>query len=128
MHQGQVLALPSGTHEMVLWSPWIPKGGDRAVFTYELVATFGSVAAFEIEVWTKAREDRSTQGTRIAVSGDFSNVSGTLFYTAPGINGFDEIYRVRIRFEGDDSGGGIGAVVIYRFLEPTWFVLAGSQS
>ena len=121
MYQGHLLSLP-GTNTVSLWGQWMTKGGDLAVMTYEIVSTIGGGNVFGIEIWTKSREDRSSEGTQIASTGDFTNYSGTNFYTAT-VDDFEELYRVKVVFEADGGGS-----LLYRLLEPTWFNKGGTNS
>ena len=122
MYQGQLLSVP-GTDAISLWGPWMTKGGDHAVMTYEVMSDVGGGNTFGVEVWTKAREDRSSEGTQIASTSDFTNYGGTNFYAAT-VEDFDEMFRVKISFEAGEGGGSL----IYRFLDPTWFNKGGSNS
>ncbi len=118
--RGQLLSIPD-TNTMALWGAWLSKGGDHAVMTYEILSSIGSSNVFDIEVWTKAREDRSSEGTKIS-TGSFAQYGSTNFYTAT-IDDFEELFRIKIVFEATDGGS-----LIYRMLEPTWFNKAGTNS
>jgi hypothetical protein len=116
MHIGElILAPPSGTRVYV--TPWLPRQADNAYVTYELFNLIGSPTV-TVAVYHK---DRDEQGSALdaghKLSGTFSAVTGTNFWTQK-FSGLRELLRFQITVQAN-SAALEGAY--YRFLQPTWF-------
>ena len=118
-----------------LFTEWLDREADNAIFTYEAIYVFGS-AVLDVEVYTKNSEDTGP-GTKITAitkttSGRFTKLKITG-------NNLKEMLRFKIVVTGDPIGGQLLAptpctdaeeldisilavsYAVYRFLETTWF-------
>lgn len=111
MHIGRVLIVDSET-DTVLFTDWMPRQGDHAVFTTELITAIG--ADFAVEVYHKNSED---SGPGAAV-GSLVAATTTLGLHEKQFSGLKELVRYRITVSA--TAGNMGGV-IYRFLQVTWF-------
>ncbi len=117
MIQGQWLMADDSAVQKVL-SPWAPRGGDNAIFTYERVVTVGS-PTLTVKVLHKNLDEI---GNGVAISGSFAQISGSSFYKLQ-LGGLKELVRFQYELQGE--GGLIGAALV-RMLAPTWFNTANA--
>lgn len=122
MHIGTLLmTFGSSAHEY--YTPWFSKGADNGYFTYEIIRqNFGTGGTpspgFSVEVYTKNVEDVGSQGT--AVSGSWTNLTGTSFYQFQATN-LRQLVRFKITVKGGTTPPTGQEGVVYRFLPPTWY-------
>lgn len=111
MHIGRVLIVDSD-EDTVLFTDWMPRQGDHAVFTAELITAIG--ADFAVDVYHKNSED-SGPG---AVLGALVGATTTLGLHKKQFSGLKELvrYRITVSATADKMGG-----IIYRFLQVAWF-------
>jgi hypothetical protein len=119
MHIGTLLMTLGGGSTEEYYTPWFPKGADNAVFTYEIIRqNFGAGGSFQVEVFTKNREDIGSNGTsKGAIS---TNFSGTTFYEHD-VADLKELVRFKIKLIPGSSEPTGQAGVVYRILPPTWY-------
>ena len=92
-----------------VFTPWIQRQADNAIFTWEAIQLFGGTS-IDVKVFSKAKED-SGEGAEVGPSSWTS--SGSLRYST--FTGLLEMIRFKVSASGGAAGG------IYRLLEPTWF-------
>lgn len=114
MHIGHTI-IQADESETILFSPWLNRSADNAVFTYEEIQLGGSSTQLEVKVYTKNTEETGDGSAR---SETFASVGSSSVKTAR-FNGLEEMVRFRFRVHS----GSIGETnfAIYRMLEPTWF-------
>jgi hypothetical protein len=132
MHIGEILM--SGD---VAFSPWFPREADNAIFTLQIIATFGESVALTVEVFSKNSEDTgpgSEVGNAITWETVDSNAAfkAAQFLVNGSFSGFDELVRFKFSVStGSDQlpvAAGFAQLdasdmmwVRYRMLMPTWF-------
>ena len=120
MFEAQLLTASSSVE---VYSPWFPRGGDSARFTLDVIkshATSGATITFEVEAWTKNREETG-DGADADTSVSISSVSGrtTTEWLSTSSVGFKEL--VRYRFILGNSGKSGTVWILFRMLPPVWF-------
>lgn len=98
-----------------VFSPWIPRGGDNARFTFEVAAI--SNAKLTVYVYHKNAEE--TGNGAVAAITNFSFVNTTGIDTKEWL-GLKELVRFLLIVECDDEQSEVGWVS-FRFLNCVWF-------
>ena len=117
MHIGPTLVtLETGAKHY--YTPWFPRGGDNAYFTYEVIQKFlatGGSPGFTVTVYTKNVEDPGSEGTSFT----FTQIGSTAFYEAACAN-LKQLVRFKITIAPGTDLTIYAQGVTYRFLPPTW--------
>lgn len=114
MHLGRQLLAHSEGESMSVFTDWMPRGGDRAVFTAELITVIG--ATMTVTVFHKNSEETGP-GTS---AGPVVSSTSTLGLHPAEIGPLKEMVRYEITVT---SSSGLGAI-LYRMHSPTWFDVA----
>lgn len=130
MHSGKVLMANAD-----VYTPWMSRGGDNAIFTFETIVANAS-AALTVRAYHKdpettgdgAEVSLTNQGAAWATIGSSNLTQGTYQVGENGFTGFLEWVRFRITVsnplvdaaEGDFNSNEVG-IVLYRFLQHLWF-------
>ena len=124
---GQALLSQNSTTGNVYYSPWFPRGGNKAVFSCELIAsadTTNDIDAFNIEVETKNAEDSDkdavTLGSANSITlGTDENI--TSFESGAGLSSASQGFKELARFKYTVTAKANGlAWVHFRMLHPSW--------
>ena len=116
MHIGQWLMTETGAGKIKVFSPWFPRGGDNAIFTYEKIFLIGG-QTFTVKVVHKIIDTAGDGAVATAASGwNWTNASGTSLWTAR-YDKLKELVRFQFELEATDDV----ARILYRMLNPTWF-------
>jgi hypothetical protein len=116
MHLGRQLLARPNAEEVSVFTDWIPRGGDRAVFTAELVTVID--AELTVEVFHKNGEETGP-GTS---AGTVVSSTSTLGLHPAEIGSLKEMVRYKITVAGTNASA-LGAI-LYRLHPPTWFDVA----
>jgi hypothetical protein len=116
MHLGRQLLAPANDEQVSVFTDWMPRAGDRAVFTAELVTAID--ARLTVEVFHKNREDTGP-GTS---AGTVVSATATTGLHAAEIGSLKELVRYKITVSGTSSTA-LGAI-LYRMHPPTWLDVA----
>ena len=108
------LLMSDGVSPTVVYSPWMARGADNAVFTVELIA-MESGGKITVDVFHKNSEDVG-DGTVFSGVSLVRNSEGRSSDTWSGLK---ELVRYRIKCQSDfiDSP----AWILFRMLSPVWF-------
>lgn len=112
MHLGRVL-VADGETDTVVFTDWMPRQGDHAVFTADLIASIE--AQFTVEIFHKNSEDTGPGAWKATLA----SATTTLGLHPATVSNLKEMVRYRITVSG--NGSGKTAAVIYRLLQITWF-------
>lgn len=120
MHIGTLL-IPFGAEASYSYfTPWFPRGGDNAWFTYEIIdQNFGTGGSFVVNTYTKNREDSGSEGTLVMSDSDWGAIGGTNFFHGEA-NNLRDLVRFKVTIMGGETPTGPEGV-IYRILPPTWY-------
>jgi hypothetical protein len=99
-----------------VYGVWIPRKGDNAILTMEVVENYLTDITFA--VYTKNYEDPG-DGVASGVSASFADTTGR---QSVEITGCEELIRVKVTI-GRNSRLGASDIghFLYRFLQPVWF-------
>lgn len=116
MFDAQILQTMPDGGVVSVYSPWFPRGGDRAIFTLEIVETnlHGS-ASLVVQAFHKNSEDVG-DGTLISgasISAGGVGVSSQLF------GPFEELVRYKFSIAAEEEFELLWAA--FRMLSPAWF-------
>lgn len=114
MHIGRQLLTPDSSSRSV-FSEWMPRGGDSAVFPSELITVFA--ADFTVEVYHKNSEETGS-GSLVGTIVSGQTAVGQSRAT---IGSLKELVRYRVTVTGAGTGTASTGAVLYRMLAPTWF-------
>ena len=112
MYIGDLIPASVGQGSTTLFTPWLPRQADNAVFSYEVIDSMGGTS-LTVQVYHKNREDPG-EGTPIDGVGSPDWTASGSIYTGT-FNGLKEI----VRFAVTTNASGLG--VCYRILPPTWY-------
>lgn len=113
MHIGRQLLARANEENVSVFTDWLNRGGDRAVFTAELISAID--ATITVEVFHKNAEDTGF-GTS---AGTVVSATGTLGLHRAEIGSLKEMVRYKITVTGTSSDS-LGAI-LYRIHSATWF-------
>jgi hypothetical protein len=113
MFDAQILIAP-GLGSTVVYSPWMPRQGDNAVFIAEVVEI--NLATLQVRVFTKAHEN--------AGSGSDADTGTSISISSAGVSsdewdGLKDL--VRFEFTLDNLLNDDQEWVLFRMHEPIWF-------
>jgi hypothetical protein len=99
-----------------VWGVWIPRRGDNAIFSMEVVYNYGTMVTAEL--FMKDYDDAG-DGSATGQSFAFDVATGRQSITQLGAK---ELVRVKMTLNrGDGLSVDDVGVILFRFLEPVWF-------
>lgn len=103
----------------VLYSPWLPRGGDNAVFTVEIVSDSGLTGTGQSALYFwPFHKNTNDVGDGSAVSAVTPTALSTVGFHSLGLfENIKELVRFKIQFDA----GSFMSSMEYRMLAPTWF-------
>lgn len=99
-------------HGGTVFTPWIRRGGDNAVFTFEVIDNPDGVAV-TFTVYTKNQDD---YGAGALVDDAERSSEG---FEMLDLGALEEMVRFSITVAYPEEGGS-GTGIVYRILDPTW--------
>ena len=126
---GQALLSQDSTSGNVYYSPWFPRGGNKAVFSCEVIAsanTTSDIDTFHVQVQTKNAEDSDKDsvdlGSATSITlGTDENI--TSFQAGASLSSTDQGFKELVRFQYTVRAKASGlAWVHFRMLNPSWLV------
>jgi hypothetical protein len=98
------------------YTPWFPRGGDNAVFAFDIIAR-SNVSTLTVTAQTKNSEDTDSGGSVVSATAATLSDMGVNKWTAAGWTGCLELVRFKITLTASENQVGL---VHLRPLAPTW--------
>lgn len=116
MIDAKMLATKKEDETVSVFGVWIPRRGDNAIFTIEVIDNFGAFVTAEVY---QKNYDEVGDGTATGTTMTFDQTTGRQSITRLGSK---ELVRIKLTVErgGLLSPTEVG-MFLFRFLEPVWF-------